>query len=108
MEALQSKEQFSMILKEERVIVMFSAPWCGDCVALEPHLPEVEALFPTFTFYYADRDLFIDECIQHDIMGIPSFLAFHKGQEIARFVSRFSKTKEEVINFMNEAKGAIA
>lgn len=107
MQQLATKEQFQTVLKSERVVLMFSAPWCGDCVAIEPQIPEIETIFPDFTFYYADRDTFIDECIAYDILGIPSFLIFHKGEEKGRFVSKFFKTKEEIIDFITEAKGAI-
>lgn len=108
MKKLETKDQFKAVLNDERVVLMFSAPWCGDCVAIEPQMPEIEATFPDFTFYYADRDTFIDECIAFDILGIPSFLVFHKGEEKSRFVSKFFKTKEEIIDFITEAKGAIA
>lgn len=104
---VQTKEQFQKIQNDEKVVMMFSAPWCGDCVAIEPSMPEVIKTFPDFTFYHVDRDTFIDECIALDIMGIPSFLIFHKGEEVSRFVSKFFKSKEEIIAFLEDAKGVI-
>ena len=104
---VQTKEEFQKIQNEEKVVMMFSAPWCGDCLAIEPQLPEIETLFSDFKFYHIDRDMFIDECIEHDILGIPSFLAFHKGKEVARFVSKQYKSKEEIVAFLNEARGVI-
>lgn len=109
MKEIQSKEQFQQLQNySDKVVMMFSAPWCGDCLAIEPQIPDIEELYPDFTFYHVDRDTFIDECIALDILGIPSFLAFHQGVEVARFVSKFYKSKEEVIAFVEEAKGAIS
>lgn len=107
MKEVQTKEQFQKIQNDDKVVMMFSAPWCGDCVAIEPQMPEIIEHFSDFTFYHIDRDTFIDECIALEIMGIPSFLIFHQGKEISRFVSKFYKSKEEIMAFIEEAKGAI-
>ena len=40
--------------------------------------------------------------MQLQIMGIPSFVAYSKGEEIARFVSRLRKTKDEIDTFLSE------
>ncbi|KRG16040.1 thioredoxin family protein [Lederbergia galactosidilytica] len=101
MEKLQSMEQFDQLKKEERTIFMFSADWCPDCRFIDPFLPRLEADYPEYTFIYVDRDQFIDLCSQLDIFGIPSFLAFHNGEEAGRFVSKDRKTLEEIEDFIN-------
>ncbi|KRG08930.1 thioredoxin [Lederbergia galactosidilytica] len=101
MEKLQSMEQFDQLKKEERTIFMFSADWCPDCRFIDPFLPRLEADYPEYTFMYVDRDQFIDLCSQLDIFGIPSFLAFHNGEEAGRFVSKDRKTLEEIEDFIN-------
>lgn len=101
MEKLQSMEQFDQLKKEERTIFMFSADWCPDCKFIEPFLPRLEADYPEYTFTYVDRDQFLDLCSQLDIFGIPSFIAFHNGEEAGRFVSKDRKTLEEIEDFIN-------
>ncbi|GIN57698.1 thioredoxin family protein [Lederbergia ruris] len=101
MEKLQSMEQFDQLKKEERTIFMFSADWCPDCKFIEPFLPRLEADYPEYTFIYVDRDQFLDLCSQLDIFGIPSFIAFHNGEEAGRFVSKDRKTLEEIEDFIN-------
>lgn len=61
---------------------------------------EVEEKFSDFTFVSVDRDQFIDLCIQLEIFGIPSFIAFENGIETGRFVSKDRKTKEEIESFL--------
>ncbi|MDF2606102.1 MAG: putative thiol-disulfide oxidoreductase with thioredoxin domain [Bacillales bacterium] len=85
-------------------VLLFSADWCPDCRFIEPFLPEVESKFSDLTFYYVDRDKFIDQCIELDVYGIPSFLIFNNGKEIGRFVSKDRKTREQIETFLNEHK----
>ncbi|MED4401237.1 thioredoxin family protein [Metabacillus fastidiosus] len=101
MEKMNSIEQYNEIISKENVILMFSADWCPDCRVIEPILPELEAENSSYTFYYVDRDQFIDLCGELTVFGIPSFVAFNKGKEIGRFVSKDRKTKEEIQNFIN-------
>ena len=84
MEKLQSMEQYEQLRKEERTIFMFSADWCPDCRVIEPILPRIEADYPEYTFVEVDRDQYIDLCGELDIFGIPSFVAFHNGEEVGQ------------------------
>ena len=104
MEHVKDLEHFKKISENETAVFMFSADWCPDCRVIEPFLPRVEADFPTFHFYYVDRDQFIDLCGELSIFGIPSFLAYANGQEIHRFVSKDRKTQEEIEKFLTEAE----
>ncbi|MBW8349306.1 thioredoxin family protein [Bacillus sp. IITD106] len=101
MEKLQSVEQYEALKNEERTIFMFSADWCGDCKFIEPFLPRLEADYPEYTFIEVDRDQFIDLCGELNILGIPSFIAYHNGEEAGRFVSKDRKTLEEIEEFIN-------
>ncbi len=101
MKTLQTEQEFEQLKSNEKIIFLFSANWCPDCRIIEPILPEIEEKYQAYTFVYVDRDQFIDVCVQNDIFGIPSFLAFDHGTELGRFVSKDRKTKEEIENFIN-------
>ena len=101
MEILQSMEQFEELKKEENTLFVFSADWCGDCRIIEPILPAIEEKYRQYHFVKIDRDQFIDLCIELDVFGIPSFLAYHKGNEVGRFVSRDRKTQQEIEAFID-------
>ena len=102
MRSLQSEIELETLLSEGKTVLLFSADWCPDCRVIEPFLPELEEKFADITFVYVNRDQFIDTCIQYDIFGIPSFLAFENGIEVGRFVSKARKSKEEVEAFLNK------
>jgi thiol-disulfide isomerase/thioredoxin len=100
MRNLESIEKYKEIINE-KVVLLFSADWCPDCRVIEPVLPEIEETYNEFTFYYVDRDKFIDLCAELDVFGIPSFVVYSDGDEIGRFVSKERKTKEEIEQFFN-------
>jgi thiol-disulfide isomerase/thioredoxin len=98
---LQSADEFAELKNSpEKHIFLFSAEWCGDCRFIEPFMSEVEAKFDQYTFIHVDRDKFIDTCIELDVFGIPSFIAFEGGKELGRFVSKDRKTQEEIEKFI--------
>lgn len=100
MKKLESMEQFEQFKNDGKYIFMFSADWCPDCRVIEPFLPEIQEQYKEYTFIYVDRDDFIDLCGQLDVYGIPSFIAYEKGKELGRFVSKDRKTKEEIEQFI--------
>jgi thiol-disulfide isomerase/thioredoxin len=95
-------KSFEEQIGTEKAIVVFSADWCPDCVVIKPILPQLEEKYHQFTFYYVDRDEQIALCEQFAIFGIPSFLAFNKGEEVGRYVNKERKTKEQIEAFIDE------
>ncbi|TWT12484.1 thioredoxin family protein [Planomicrobium sp. CPCC 101079] len=100
MRRLQSVDEFHDLTEQKPVVFMFTAGWCPDCRVIDPVMPEVEKSFKEYEFVSVDRDEFIDLCIEKDIYGIPSFLAFNNGEEAGRFVSKDRKTQEEIESFL--------
>lgn len=104
MKKLETEAQFYTQLEKEKTVFVFYADWCPDCRVIDPILPELEEAFKEITFIMVDRDEFIDLCIKYDIYGIPSFLAYDQGKEIARFVSKDRKTYKEIEAFLTKVK----
>ena len=102
METLQSIEQFEQLKNGETTVFLFSAAWCKDCVFIDPFMPEVVEKFSNLRFVKVDRDQFIDLCIELDVFGIPSFVAFQEGKELDRLVSKDRKTQEEIEQFLTK------
>ena len=84
---------------------MFSADWCPDCVFAKTFMNDIVDENKDFTWYYVDRDQMIDLCIDLNILGIPSFIAYRDGKEVARYVDKLRKTREQVQKFVNEVRG---
>ncbi len=105
MRSIISEDQFqAAILEDKPTVAVFKAAWCKDCRFIDPFMPEVQAKFENqLEFVELDRDNFPDLCEQLNILGIPSFIVFRRGQELVRFVSKLRKTREEIEHFLEQA-----
>lgn len=89
------------ITEKGKHMFLFTASWCGDCRALAPSLPAIEAEYPDYDFIEVDRDKFMDLAQKWQIFGIPSFVAMEDGKEIGRYVNKERKTKKQVADFID-------
>lgn len=86
------------------VVAVFKTTWCKDCHYIDPFMPEVEAAYADkLTLVHVDRDDLPDLCSELNILGIPSFIAFARGQETIRFVNKLRKSREEIEQFLDRA-----
>ena len=69
--------------KDELYVFVFSANWCPDCVFIKPFMPELMEKYKDYNFIYVDRDQYLDICVQHEVLGIPSFIAYKNASFIS-------------------------
>lgn len=93
---LHSLEEFKEAI-QNKCIIVFST----DCLYMKTYIEHVVENNPAYQFYYVNRDDMLDLCIELNILGIPSFIAYDKGQELGRLVSKLRKTEEEVQSFID-------
>lgn len=83
-------------IQSGQFILYFGADWCPECQAIKPHMPAIEKNFDDYQFLKIDRDENTDLCIALNVRGLPSFIGYHDGQEVGRFVNGDLKTQTEV------------
>lgn len=103
MEKCKTQEEWKKKV-QEKTVFLFTAPWCSDCRYLETALPEIEAAYPQWNFVEVNADDFLPQMQTLGILGIPSFVAYDRGEEKGRFCGRQRKTKEEVLHFLATLK----
>ncbi len=100
---LESVGEFDeAIASAKPTVALFKADWCKDCVYIDPFMPDVAAKYADrLTFLVVDRDAFPELGERYNILGIPSFVAFYKGNETITFISKLRKTREEIEGFLD-------
>lgn len=97
------KEYYDLIENNDKVIIYWYTRWCPDCFAMKPHLPKLEKDFNDYIFLSVNRSMDHELSKHLNIFGIPSFLIYHNGDEIARFVDKRRKSYIQVKDFITNA-----
>lgn len=93
--------QFTIAKAQDNISVfVFSANWCPDCRFIEPFMQRLVEKYHNYSFYYVDRDEWMELAQEQMVMGIPSFVAVGKEKELGRFVSKLRKTEAEIDAFL--------
>lgn len=100
MKEINTIEEFKELTANGKSIILFTANWCPDCLVIKPFMPSVVEKYSEFNFYTVNRDNLMDLCIELDIFGIPSFVAFNDGVETGRFVNKNRKTRQQIEDFI--------
>lgn len=87
-------------IEQDHVVLFFSADWCPDCAVIKPILPTLEAEFSQWKFWLVDVDSHREIAKTLNIFGIPSLVAFEKGQEVGRLVNKKRKSRHELEEFL--------
>jgi thioredoxin len=98
-----NKDTFASFIAEGSKVVEFSADWCVDCKRVAPDMPEIAAKFAG-QFDFAELDVDESRAIaeEYNVKGIPTFIIFRDGKEVDRLPSRYAKTKEQIVEFLNQ------
>lgn len=96
----KSYEEISEYILKGKVVLLFTADWCGDCHYIAPFLPELEKEFSAFRWLQIKQENFPVLYEKWNIYGIPSLVVFENGKEIDRLVNKKRKTKAEIELFL--------
>ncbi|WP_044641249.1 thioredoxin family protein [Risungbinella massiliensis] len=98
-----TQQDFQNFIESGKKVVEFSASWCIDCKRIAPDLPEIEGQFQgKFDFAELDVDDAREVAEKYNVKGIPTFIVFQDGKEVDRLPSRDAKTKEQVVDFLEQ------
>jgi len=105
MKKIVSKAEFdTAIQSSDLTVAVFKADWCSDCKFIDPFMSEVEAQFAQdVNLVEVDVDQVGTVSEEHNIMGIPSFVAFSGGREVSRYVNKLRKSRSDIEQFLQQA-----
>lgn len=94
---ITKKEEFSSEITKGKVLVDFSAQWCGPCKMIEPILEE---LSEEYKIAQVDVDMLDELATEYGVMSIPTLMLFKDGNLIRRETG--FRTKEEIKAIIDE------
>ena len=88
-----------LIADNQKVVVQFSATWCGNCRIMKPKFKKLAAENEGITFLIVDAEKFPESRKCADVSNLPTFATYVDG----KFVNQTQTNKAEVLtNLVNE------
>ena len=83
----------------QKVVVQFSATWCGNCRIMKPKFKKLSSENDTMVFVIADAEKFPESRQLADVSNLPTFATFVDG----KFVNQVQTNKFDVLkDLVNE------
>ena len=79
-----TREDFRDLVSEGVVLVDVWGPSCATCLALMPHVEELAAQRDNLRVVKLEAPKARRLCMELRLMGLPAFLLFRDGEEVAR------------------------
>lgn len=83
-----------IVAKNEKVVVQYSATWCGNCRIMKPKFKKHAAENENITFVIADAELYPESRKLADVSNLPTFATFVNG----KLKNETQTNKAEVLN----------
>ncbi len=82
------------IMQPVPVFVDFWAEWCGPCHAVAPVISQLEQEYRgRVLFGKVNTDNYQNVALNYRVMSIPTFIIFHNGTPVIRFIGALPKKK---------------
>ena len=88
------EDNLNQLLRENhKIVVQYSASWCGNCRIMKPKLKKLASDFPNISFIIADAEKFPNSRKLATVDNLPTFASFKDGD----FVNQVQTNKFEVL-----------
>jgi len=99
---LTSDNLNEIVTTHDRVVVQYSAGWCGNCRLMKPKFKKFSQGYSPLTFVLADAEQFPESRKLANVDNLPTFAVFQNGN----LIEQVQTNKAEILkNLIDEVAG---
>ena len=88
-----------LVASNNKVVVQYSASWCGNCRIMKPKFKKLAAENENIPFYYVDAEKFPESRKLANVDNLPTFAIFENGALKGQVQTN---QQEGLVNLFNE------
>ena len=97
MNELQADNLTEILSEKQKVVVQYSASWCGNCRIMKPKFKKLAAENQGMTFVMVDAEKFPESRKLAEVNNLPTFATFVNGSKVNQTqTNRFEVLKDLV------------
>jgi thioredoxin 1 len=82
-------------LSKNRLVVLFTSPWCSGCKKVEPFMEHLSVIYPEIVFGNMDINKNSETPAKMGVLSLPTVIAFKGGTEFERIAGEPTKHELE-------------
>ncbi len=98
LQELNSDTLATIIAENEKVVVQFSASWCGNCRIMKPKFKKLATENESIAFVIVDAEKFPESRKLADVSNLPTFATFVAGKFINQVQTNKFEGLKELVN----------
>ncbi len=98
---ITTKEQFDQVISTGKVLLKFTASWCGPCKQMKPIDEQIDSERDNLTVVYADVDELGHVARPYGVRGVPTYMVFENGTK-NEGIKVGATTKSELESFIGK------
>jgi len=79
---IDSESQFNTLYAKPKVVIDFTASWCGPCKMIAPKYEAFAGQFPDITFLKVDVDEQAKIAEKYGVEAMPTFIFLNNGEQV--------------------------
>eukprot|EP00028_Trichosphaerium_sp_Am-I-7-wt_P014668 CAMPEP_0168509064 /NCGR_PEP_ID=MMETSP0405-20121227/532_1 /TAXON_ID=498012 /ORGANISM="Trichosphaerium sp, Strain Am-I-7 wt" /LENGTH=105 /DNA_ID=CAMNT_0008526409 /DNA_START=1085 /DNA_END=1402 /DNA_ORIENTATION=+ len=100
---VKTEEEYATLAASGKVIIDYSATWCGPCKKIAPVYEELATKNPDVKFLHVDIDELGKLEAVKKVRGVPTFVFLNNGEQVSTFSGANSKKLEDSLNDLKKA-----
>jgi thioredoxin 1 len=95
---LEQDNLAAIVGENSKVVVQYSASWCGNCRIMKPKFKKMASENEGVTFVIADAENFVESRKLADVSNLPTFATFVNGALVNQMQTNKAEVLTDLVN----------